>query len=200
MAYADIFGAVGVLLSLMRYATYLRAIYRGTTVPHIFTWLNAALMSGIAFFIQLFDHAGPGIWTTGVVAFSCAAISGLAVVRGSRDITRGDWLAFLAGLAIIPIWAATETPFAALALVLLIELFGYYPTARKSYLRPFEEDLFSWFLSALRWAAAALAVSNITALSLLYPVFIAVCETAFVLYLFWRQRVVSTRRRAKSHA
>lgn len=175
---------------MLRYATYLRAIYRGTTRPHIFTWLNAALMSGIAFFIQLFDHAGPGVWTTGVVALSCAAISLIAFYRGTRDITLSDWASFLVGLAIIPVWIVTKNPLVALALVLLIELFGYYPTVRKSYQRPFEEDLMSWSLSALRWFAAVLAVDSITTQSLLYPIFIAACETAFVVFLFWRVRVL----------
>lgn len=185
---AVIFGVIGVVLSLLRYTTYLRAIYRGTTKPHCFTWINAALMSGIAFVLQWMSDAGPSLWVTGVVALSCSAIGILAVFKGERDITRSDWWTFLAGLAIIPVWLATQEPRAALALVLLIELLGYYPTVRKSYNKPHEEDLFSWFLSALRWAAAALAVSNVSVLSLTYPLFIATFEFGFVLYLYIRQQ------------
>lgn len=192
MYFPEVFGVIGVLLSLLRYITYLRAIFRGSTKPHVFTWVNAVLMSGIAFAIQWIDGAGPGLWTTGVVVASCALISLLALKYGEKDITRDDWVTFIAGLVIIPVWLVTESPLTALILVLLIEVLGYYPTLRKSYHKPQEEDLFSWFLSALRWVAASLAVSNITVLSLLYPVFIAVFELGFVLYLMLRLRQIKT--------
>lgn len=190
---AAVFGALGVALSLLRYATYLRAIYKGTTKPHAFTWINAALMSGIAAVIQYIDNAGPTLWVTAVVAASCAFISILALYRGERHITRSDWAAFLAGLAIIPVWLVTKEPLTALLLVLMIEIFGYFPTVRKSWSKPQEEDLVSWALSGARWLCATLAVTSLSPLSLAYPLFLTVTETAFVLFLFIRQRQLRAR-------
>ncbi len=147
-------------------------------------------MSGIAFIIQIQNLAGPTLWVTGVVTFFCIGIGVLAIFKGEKRITKSDWISFILALVAIPAWLLTSEPLLALAIVLIIELLNYYPTIRKSYTQPWDEDLTSWALSALRWLFASLAVSHITLGSLLYPAFITACEIGLVAYLIWRRNAL----------
>ncbi len=182
------FGFLGIALSLLRYTTYIRAIIRGTTKPHALTWLGAGLMAGIAAAIQYKAEAGPAVWVTGFVAVVCIGIGIAAVFHGEKRITRSDWASFFLALIVIPIWLSTKNAALALCLVLLIEILNYYPTVRKSYAKPQEEDALSWGISSLRWFCATLAAEQISPDTVLYPLFIALCESGIVAYLLWRRR------------
>ncbi len=148
-------------------------------------------MSGIAFIIQFKDLAGPASWVTGVVTLFCIGIGILAIFKGEKTITKSDWISFALAISAIPVWLLTSEPLLAVFVIVLIELLNYYPTIRKSYKRPWDEDLLSWALSALRWFFASLAVSHITLESLLYPAFITACEISTVIYLVWRRKVLT---------
>lgn len=176
--------------------TYIIAIYKKTTKPHSLTWIGAGLMSGIAWAIQVQNDAGPTIWVTGVVTLFCIGIGIAAIWYGEKNITKSDWISFFIALSVIPIWLMTNNPYWAIVLVLMIELLNYYPTVRKSYFKPWEEDIVSWSLSALRWFFATLAVTTISFEALAYPLFITTCEVLFVAYLVIRrkslQKVIAT--------
>lgn len=102
-----------------------------------------------------------------------------------------DWISFILALFIIPMWLISKQSVVAIILIVAIELLTYYPTIRKSYSKPWEEDILSWSLSALRWILATLAVSNITLNTIFYPAFIAACEISIVVYFIWRRRLVN---------
>lgn len=182
-----------VILSLLRYATYFKAIFKGTTKPHAFSWLGAAAMAGAAFVVQYQENAGPGLWPMGIVTLFCLIIGIVAIRQGEVEFTRSDWASLILMLLLLPVWLATGDALLALWLILVIELLNYYPTVRKSYSQPWHEDVFSWFISALRWTCAALAVSNITLPAILYPAFVAIFEFGFVIYLLIRCRMVSAK-------
>ncbi len=148
-------------------------------------------MSGVAWIIQLGESAGPTIWVTGVVTLCCIGIGISAFFVGEKRITKSDWASFMMALAIIPVWVYVASPLLALILVMLIELLNYYPTVRKSYQKPYEEDIISWSLSGLRWACATLAVTNFSFNAIGYPLFITICEIGLVAYLLYRRKIVS---------
>lgn len=148
-------------------------------------------MSGVAWVIQLEESAGPTIWVTGVVTLCCIGIGIVAFFVGEKGITKSDWISFATALVIIPVWIFAGSPLFALILVMLIELLNYYPTVRKSYQKPYEEDIISWSLSGLRWACATLAVTSFSFNSMAYPLFITICEIGLVAYLLYRRKMVS---------
>ena len=127
----DLFGFLSLLLSVVSYVPYIRSIFVANTKPHAFTWLVWGTVMAIAFFAQLSDKAGAGSWATGLSAAFCLGIAIIALFRGEKHITRGDWIAFLTTFLAIPLWIVTSDPFLSVLLVTGIDAVAYYPTFRK---------------------------------------------------------------------
>jgi hypothetical protein len=139
MALKDVFGLLSVVLSVVSYVPYARSIFVANTKPHAFTWLVWGAVMAIAFVAQLYDKAGAGSWATGLSAAFCLGIGVVAVFRGEKHITIGDWIALLVTLIAIPLWVVTSDPLWSVLLVTGIDAVAYYPTFRKSYAKPDEE-------------------------------------------------------------
>jgi hypothetical protein len=129
----EIFGAASLILSVVSYVPYVRSIFVANTKPHAFTWLVWGAVMAIAFLAQLSDRAGAGSWATGLSAAFCLGIGIIALFRGEKHITRGDWIAFTITFLAIPLWVATSDPLWSVLLVTGIDAVAYYPTFRKSY-------------------------------------------------------------------
>src|SRR5215475_6486252 len=153
----DAFGLLSLVLSIVSYVPYLRSIFVANTRPHAFTWLVWGAVMAIAFVAQLYGRAGAGSWSTGLSAAFCLAIGIIALFRGEKHITRGDWIALLTTLAAIPLWVATSDPLWSVLLVTAIDAVAYYPTVRKSWAKPDEELAFKYVLSDIRYLFSLLA-------------------------------------------
>jgi hypothetical protein len=92
---AEIFGALAVIVSAIRYATYLHAMYRGTAKPHVFSWFNWGLLVAIGAVAQIHTGGGPSVWALVTVSAMCFFIAILALWIGEKNITRSDWFAFI---------------------------------------------------------------------------------------------------------
>lgn len=136
----DIYGYASVALTFAGYSPYIRSTIRGKIKPHVFSWMIWSAIAGIAFFAQDSDGAGPGAWAMGITAISCAIIAVLAFFIGDRDIKRSDWGFFLGAICSLPVWYITHNALYAIFLITLIDAFGYYPTFRKTWNRPFDEN------------------------------------------------------------
>lgn len=184
-----IFASLGLVVSLIRYATYFRSIYRKETRPHIFSWFNWGLITAIATIAQINMGGGPSTWILGFVSATCFFVAFLAIFVGEKNITRSDWITFIGALITIPVWQATSNPLNALFVLAFIDILSYYPTVRKSWHTPANEDLFSWFLSGLRYFLAVLAIPTYAFEVVFYPFFLMSCDWGFTGYLYWRRYV-----------
>ena len=122
----------------------------------------------------------------------------LSLFKGEKNITRGDTVSLIAGLAIIPLWHATNNALLAVILATLIDASAYYPTVRKSWNKPFEEKIFMYASDNVRWLFALLASSDFSTTTLLYPVFCLVANNSLALMIFMRRRVFTTHKLAKT--
>jgi hypothetical protein len=104
-----------------------RSIFVANTKPHAFTWLVWGTVMAIAFSAQLSDKAGAGSWATGLSAAFCLGIGVLALFRGEKHITRGNWVAFLATSLAIPLWVVTSDPLWSVLLVTGIDAVALLP-------------------------------------------------------------------------
>ncbi len=161
-------------------------MYRRETLPHIFSWFNWGLITAIAATAQINLNGGPSAWVLCFVSGTCFFIAFLALFVGEKNITRSDWATFLGALGTIPVWQSTSNPLYALLILSFIDILSYFPTVRKSWNDPANEDAFSWFLSGLRYFMAVLAIPAYTFQTLFYPFFLMSCDWAFTLYLYWR--------------
>ena len=190
MTLKDMFGLLSLVLSVVSYVPYARSIFVANTKPHAFTWLVWGAVMAIAFVAQLLDKAGAGSWATGLSAAFCLGIGVVALFRGEKHITRGDWIALVITLLAIPLWVVTSDPLWSVLLVTGIDAVAYYPTFRKSYVKPDEELAFKYVLTVIRYLFSLLALEHYTVVTSVYQLVSIVMEMAIVVMLVWRRAVL----------
>ncbi|MCB9990479.1 MAG: hypothetical protein H6867_03745 [Rhodospirillales bacterium] len=184
----EILAVLAMIIGVLSYGPYLRSVWKGRTRPHMFSWVIWGLLTGIAFFAQIADDAGPGAWVTGFTAILTFIVIALAFKHGEKNITRSDMMTFAAGLAAIPVWLATDNALWAVLIVTVIDALGFYPTFRKSWHKPHEELALSYFLSGLKFAISLPALHNVSVITVIYPLSLVLTNWVFVVMLYVRRR------------
>lgn len=185
----EIIGLAAVLVGLFGAAVYIHSILRGQTRPHVYTHLVWAIIAGIGFAAQLADHAGPGAWAMGMTTMACATNAILALKFGEKNITRSDTVALAVSLAAIVPWVLTHDPLWSVILISLIDVVAFYPTLRKSWHKPWEENLSSYNIANLKMGLSVLAITNLSLTTALYPCVVFVVNAAFVIMCLARRRI-----------
>ncbi|MEM1153797.1 MAG: hypothetical protein AAGI44_06625 [Pseudomonadota bacterium] len=181
------FAFAAIALATARYITYFITIYQGKTKPHAFSWLLWGLLTGIGALAQFELEGGPSAWALAFVALTCLLISFLSLFIGERDYKKSDWLALFACLFAIPVWKLTDNPVAALAIIIMIDSFSYWPTVRKSYHKPETEPPISYGLAGMRYFLILFAVPEPSWELLVYPLFLMLTDWGFALYIVVRR-------------
>lgn len=187
----DILGVLAVIIGAYSYIPYFIGMKRGQVKPHVFTWFIWGLITLIAFAAQLSDKAGPGSWVMGFTGLVCLIIAALALKVGEKNITRSDWVCFWMAMAAIPLWLATHNPLWSVILVSIIDIIGFGPTFRKSWMKPWDEDWQVYILCSVKFALSLWALDNVTWITALYPVVMVVINTAFFGMLMARRRTLT---------
>lgn len=187
MSNNEILGCLSLALSVIGYGPYVLSTLRRQIKPHMFSWIIWGMIAAIAFFAQDSDDAGPGAWAMGFTAVSCLVIAALAAHCGEKHITRSDWLSFVGALLAIPLWYVTQDPLWALVLVTAIDSCGYYPTFRKSWNKPRDENIIVYVMDATKFVLALLALEHYSVVTVLSPLFVSVVETALVMMILMRR-------------
>jgi len=162
--------------------------WKGKTTPHVFSWIIFFILGVISFLIQYNDGAGPGAWGTFAGFTTALIIIFLALRQGDKNITSSDKISFI--LWILAIWAYIfiDTPIYALILLIIINLFAFYPTFRKTYYKPDEETLLAYILAGIRSSTSILAMLNYSFLTLAMPIFIICINVSFVTMVIIRKK------------
>lgn len=184
---------VSLVMTIAGYWFYLRDIFRGKTKPHAYTWLVWTILTGVAFAAQLQDKGGPGSYVTGLTALVCLIIFGLALSKGEKDITHSDKIYLAISIAAIVPWLVTKSPLLSVVLVTIIDFFGFLPTIRKSFHKPFEETASTYFISGIKFILAIIALENYTVVTWLYPASLVVANIAFAGMLMIRRKQLVTK-------
>ncbi len=179
---------VAIAMTAAGYFFYFRDIFAGKTKPHAFSWLVWATLTGIAFFGQTSDHAGPGAWVTAATALVSFVIFALALKKGEKDITRSDTLNLFAAGGALALWFVTSNPLLSVVLITVVDFLGFMPTIRKSYHKPHEETLVHYVLAGLKFLLAILALDNYSLVTWLYPASLVAANIFFVVMLVARRR------------
>ena len=187
----EILGGLSVVMGLVGYAVYIWGIYRGSTKPHLFTWLIWGILQFIAFTVQVVEKAGPGSWYLGMSTLLTFFVAGVSFFRGEKNITRSDWAAFIIAMSAIFVWQMTGNSLLAVVIVALIEVVAFYPTFRKSWMKPWEECAKAYFIEMGQLSLSILALEKMIFATALYPVVVAVMNGSLVLMLLWRRRVLT---------
>lgn len=178
------------LLTLLGYSFYFSSILRGVTKPHVFSWIIWGIVNGIVCAGQYVDGAGAGSWVAGTTSLLCFIIVGLGLRQGEKNITPSDWVAFIGALTTIPVWYFTNNPLGAVVLATLIDVLGCYPTFRKSWNRPQDENLPTWTISALRSGLSFFALENYTWVTAIFPIAMIFTNGGGACLIAWRRFVL----------
>jgi len=172
--YKVVLSALAIGLTLVGFYPYVRAIYRGSVKPHVFTWVIWGITTLIVFFAQLEGRGGVGAWPIGVSAAITLSIAFLAYRRrADTRIVPLDWFFFSAALASLPLWYLTADPLWAVVLLTLVDVLGFGPTIRKSYHQPHSESLLFYLVFTVRNITVIGALEHYSLTTVLFPAVIA---------------------------
>lgn len=190
--YKEIFSAIAIVLTLMAFVPYIRAIFNGTVRPHVFSWVIWGATTFLAFLAQLEDKGGVGAWPIGVSGSITIFIAYLAYLkRADVTITKTDWLFFVAALSSLPLWYLTSDPLWAVVLLTTIDVIGFGPTVKKAYHLPYSESLLFFGLFTVRNLLVILALENHSVTTLLFPAVIAAVCVLLMGIIAYRRRILA---------
>lgn len=191
MDYKDILGLIAVAMTIWAHIPYFLETIKGTNKPHIFTWIIWSLLTCIAFAAQIVGGGGAGAWVTGATGLICIAITIAAFRFGEKHITRSDWSMFLASLSAIPVWVATNDPLLAVIIVTIIDVSAVYPTFRKSWIKPWEENSFMYGFNIPRHICSIAALQILSPVTAIYPIGLLMMNVMMFIMLKYRRNALS---------
>lgn len=180
-------GALSVIVVVLVTIPYVRQMLAGKIKPHLFTWVIWTLTTGIAAAARASEQAGAGAWGQWAGAGSCLIVVLLALRQGEKGITRSDQVAFGLALLAIPLWQLTQNALAAVILVTIIDLLGYYPTFRKSWVRPQEEAIFNYVAANVIHVLSLFATAQYTLVNILFQVAVFTANSLLIFMVLWRR-------------
>lgn len=187
----EIIGIVAVLLGILAYAPYIRDIMAKKTHPHPFSWFIWGLVAICIYMLQASHGAGAGAYLTATAGFFCFTVCALALKNGGhRDITRTDTAMLFAALAAMGVWVLADQSELSMILLLLADMFGFVPSIRKAWRKPYGETPSLWGINSLRHALSIPALAQLSLVTVLNPLVWTIANGGFFLMLLYRRKLV----------
>lgn len=183
----NLLGYLSIIISVIANIRYLRSLFRGETKPHAFSRFIRAIMTGTAFFAQRTQTHELGTRVMGISAAMCLFIAWYGRWRYKVVIEKIDWLYFLCALLGIGAWYITNTPLRSVVIVSVTDALAFLPTFRKVRSDPYGESVWVYGLSALKFVFALRSFESFSLVVRLYPMYLIVANTTFVIYTLWRR-------------
>lgn len=186
----EILALAATMLIIVAYIPYIKDTLKAKTVPHVYSWLVSALVTFIAFGIQLSEGARWGALPTFIAAIAGFIVFALSLKSRNSVVTRADTVFFIGTLVAVVLWLIADQPLLSILLIASIDILAFVPTFRKSWKRPDQETVSMYAINAVRFSFAALAVQNYSLITLLYPLSQVFCDGLFALFLVIRKKVL----------
>lgn len=190
-------GIVSSILALITYIPYLIDMFKGKTKPHLYTWVIWSVVTGIGFFGSLKTGGDAGSWHIGCTAFLTTVVAIVAVRNGTKDIRIFDTFCLLLSIFAVLLWVFTNNPYWSVVMAVVIDLFAYLPTFRKSYNDPNSETLSLYFLGATKNFIGTYANTVFSVTTCLYPLAIGITNTIFIIFVIIRKRAINKEQQLK---
>jgi hypothetical protein len=184
----DAYALAATVLIIIAYVPYIRDIKRTKTRPHPYTWLISGFITFIVFSLQLTHGGGVGTIPTFVGAVAGILVFLLSLGASRPIITKSDTVFFILALVSIGVWLLAHQPLLSEVLLLLIDVLAFAPTVRKSWHRPDQETVSTYFANATRFAFSVIALQNYTAVTILYPAANVLIDGLSGVYLLVRRK------------
>lgn len=190
--YKEILSVAAMVLTLVAFVPYIRAVIGGTTRPHVFSWVIWGATTFVVFLAQLEAKGGVGAWPIGMSGIITIVIAFLAYVkRADAGITRTDWLFFVSAMSSLPLWYLTSDPLWAVVVLTTVDVLGFGPTVRKAYSFPHSESMLFFALFAARNLLVIMALENYSLTTVLFPAVIAAACVLLMTMMAYRRRALA---------
>jgi len=186
-----ILGIVAVIMTFVGYVPYISSIVKGKTKPHIYSWLVWSLDAFIIFILQITHGAGTGAFVTLAAGLMCSTVLVLTFIRKNKSaITTTDTTFLIFACIALAVWLFAKQPLISALLITLVDALGFIPTIRKSWIKPYSENITFYIIITIRFAFALIAVQNYSIITLLYPGVWFVANGLFLIMLTIRRKTV----------
>lgn len=185
-----VFGRVAGLLALISFIPYIRSILKGETKPERATFAIWSVVNFVTLFSYFASGARETIWVPFVYCIFQVVIFLLSFKHGMGGFNKLDIIC-LSGAAIgVFLWISTKNPLTALYLSIFVEILGFIPTFKKSYLYPQTENTLAWSIAIVAAFLNLFAINSLKPEIIIYPIYLLLGDgsVAFLL-LFPKVRI-----------
>jgi hypothetical protein len=166
--YKNIIWIITVVLSFLGYYIYIKDIYFWENKPHLFSWFTWWIITLFIYIIQISWDSWAWSWMVLITLIITFIIAFISIFKWTKDIIFLDLVSLILAFVAISLWFFIENKLFSLILLVLIDIFWYFPTFRKSYKNPFEENYVLYLLSIPKFGLAIFALNEITLVTSLY--------------------------------
>lgn len=186
-----IFSIIATVLGIIGFVPYILDIFSFKTKPHAYTWFIWMITQTTA---VLGIWSGGGSWgalNLTVGTFFVFIVFLFSLKYGTRNITLSDTIVLIFALLAIVVWWQMDKPVWAVIMVSIIDVSGYIPSLRKSYVEPWSETLSSWMIFSASNVFALLALYEYNLLTVIYLLSITLANILLFLFCVVRRLSVA---------
>jgi ABC-type multidrug transport system permease subunit len=114
----------------------------------------------------------------------------LSIKYGEKARTKSDKIALFASLSAIIPWLMTKDPLLSVIMISLIDGIAMSPTIRKSWNKPYQENLPTYWIANLKNVIALFALTNFSMITSLYIISIMVVNTILITVCVYRKKFI----------
>lgn len=185
-----LFAILSTFIGIIGTIPYVMDIFRGTTKPHMYSWLIWTILQVIGAISMFSLGAGFGMTSVMVGAFSCGFIFILSFKFGTKNIKIVDKICLLGAIAAIVVYFFLHDPFLSIIIITIIDLIGFLPTLRKSYEEPQTETVASYILSFISYCLLLFAISVFTFQNSLYAISLIITNAVCAFIIIFRRNKI----------
>ena len=183
MATKNIFAILSLVFGFGVFLPYYINIWKKVAKPHLFSWITWTLIGGLGFVLSYRGGGGEGSWIFGLQTILCLGVAVYALFKGEKNISFFDWIAFSGVIIAAIVYVSTKNAVLSVILAATIDFLGFIPTFRKSYLKPYDEPILTYFFAFLSWFFSIVALENYSFVTMFYPFTLTLTNIVFVLFL-----------------
>lgn len=174
------------LLAVVGNVPYLVQVLRGQVKPHAYTWFVWSIVSITVFFGQVVKGAGVGAIPTAASEIFTVIIFLFSLRYGFKRTTRLDTAFLIAALLGLIPWIITRDPTLSIVTVVVIDLLGFVPTLRKTWLEPDSETPVLYESNVVRHMLALYALEAYNTATMLHSIAM-ILVNALMTYIILRR-------------
>jgi len=180
-------GLVAGIISFSSYIIYIVSILRGKTKPSRISWFTWAGMGLVLALSYDLSGAANTVWIAYFEFLGPLLISLLSIKYGVGGLKDKTDLMAIGGIVLsVVLWIITSNPVVALVTNIVIDLFAFVPTIKKSWYKPEEEEFWTWFVGVFADTTNMFAIERPNFAILIYPIYILLVDVIIVTVLLVR--------------